>query len=183
MIAPTTLQRLAYAALFAGLAALVVFLRLLPTGSDPGAWPPPDLIVLAGFAWVIRRPDYVPVVLFAALLLVNELMVLRPPGLGAALGVLALEALRARSAALQQRGFLSEWTAVAVALALIALGERLLLSAAFVDPPPLALAALGLAVNIVAYPGVAALSIWGFKVRRLAPGDHRRGHRREGRRT
>ncbi len=172
MISPVTLHRWAYAALFAAFAGAVVFLRILPNGSSAGGWPPPDLVVLAGFAWVVRRPDYVPVLLFAALLLVSELLFLRPPGVASGLAVLGLEALRARAAGLAERSFLAEWLAVVVILGLMLVAERLLLAVFFVSQPAFALSAIGLVINVAAYPAVAALSVWGFRVRRLAPGEH-----------
>ena len=172
MISPATLHRWGYAALFAALAALVVFLRILPTGSSAGGFPPPDFIVLAGFAWVAHRPDYVPVLLFAALLLVTELLFLRPPGVASALAVIGLEAIRARAGLLRERGFLNEWVTVGVTLGLMLVGERILLAVFFVDQPAFSLVALGYIINIIAYPVVAALSVWVFRVRRLAPGEH-----------
>ncbi|HCQ66093.1 MAG TPA: rod shape-determining protein MreD [Rhodobacteraceae bacterium] len=172
MISPATLHRWAYALLFAAIAALVVFLRILPTGGSAGGWPPPDFIVLAGFAWVVQRPDFVPVLLFAALLVVTELLFLRPPGVASGLAVIGLEAIRARAGLLRERGFLSEWITVGVILALMLLAERILLAVFFVDQPGFALVALGYFVNILAYPAVAALSVWGLRVRRLAPGEH-----------
>ena len=172
MISPATLHRWAYALLFAALAALVVFLRILPTGSSPGGWPPPDLIVLAGLAWVAQRPDFVPVLLFAALLLVTDLLFLRPPGVASGLAVIGLEAMRARAGLLRERGFLAEWMTVGIILALMLAAERVLLAVFFVDQPAFALGAIGYIVNVLAYPFVAALSVWGLRVRRLAPGEH-----------
>ncbi len=52
-------------ALFAVLAAVLLFLRLLPLGSVAGGWPGPDLLMCLTFAWVLRRPDYVPALLIA----------------------------------------------------------------------------------------------------------------------
>ncbi len=125
MISPATLHRWAYALLFAAIAALVVFLRILPTGGSAGGWPPPDFIVLAGFAWVAQRPDFVPVLLFAALLVVTELLFLRPPGVASGLAVIGLEAIRARAGLLRERGFLTEWITVGVILALMLVAERI----------------------------------------------------------
>ena len=172
MISPATLHRWAYALLFAAIAALVVFLRILPTGGSAGVWPAPDFIVLAGFAWVAQRPDFVPVLLFAALLVVTELLFLRPPGVASGLAVIGLEAIRARAGLLRERGFLTEWITVGVILALMLVAERILLAVFFVDQPGFGLVALGYFVNILAYPAVAALSVWGLRVRRLAPGEH-----------
>jgi len=73
---------------------------------------------------------------------------------------------------LRERGFLSEWITVGITLGLILVGERILLAVFFVDQPAFALAARGYVVNIIAYPAVAALSVWVLGVRRLAPGEH-----------
>lgn len=172
MIDPITLHRWAFAALFAVLAAVVVFIRVLPLGTGQGSVPPPDLIVLLGFAWVLRRPDFVPVVLFAALLLVADLLFLRPPGVATALAVIGLEVLRARAGLLRERGFVFEWATVAGVLALMVLAERVVLAVFLVGQAGLGLSLSGLAVNVLAYPAVVAVSVWGFRVRRLAPGEH-----------
>ncbi|MCB1358253.1 MAG: rod shape-determining protein MreD [Maritimibacter sp.] len=172
MISPATLHRWGYALLFAVLAGLVVFLRILPTGGDAGGLPPPDFIVLAGLAWVAQRPDYVPVLLFAALLVVTELLFLRPPGVASGLAVIGLEAMRSRAGLLRERGFFTEWITAGVILALLLVAERIVLAVFFVDQPAFTLAVLGLFVNIAAYPAVAALSVWVLRVRRLAPGEH-----------
>ena len=63
----------AHRGLYAALALALLFLRLLPLGSIAGAWPGPDLLVCLTFAWVLRRPDYTPVLLIAAVLLLEDL--------------------------------------------------------------------------------------------------------------
>jgi len=172
MISPATLHRWAFALLFAAIAAAIVFMRMLPTFGTAGGWPPPDLIVLLGFAWVAQRSDFVPVLLFAALLLIADLLFLRPPGVASGLAVIGLEAMRSRAALFRERGFVVEWITVALILTLMLVAERLLLAVFFVAQPGFGLMAIGLIVNILAYPLVAALSYWGFRVRRLAPGEH-----------
>lgn len=172
MISPAALQRWLYALLFVAIAAVHVFSRVLPIEETFGDLPPPELIVLAGFAWVAQRPDYVPVVLFAALMLVADLMFLRPPGISSGLAVLGIEAMRARAALFRERGFLAEWLTVALILTLMLAAERMLLAVFFVAQPSFGLVAIGLIVNILAYPLVVAVSYWGLGVRRLAPGEH-----------
>ncbi|GGD44403.1 rod shape-determining protein MreD [Sinisalibacter lacisalsi] len=172
MISPLTLHRWAYLGLFLGLSALIVFIRMLPLDASSGGMPPPDLIVLLGFAWVLRRPDFVPVLPFAAVLLATDMIFLRPPGLVTALAVIGLEWLRVRGGALRERGLAVEWATVGAVLAAMLLAERVLLALFFVEQGGFGLAVLGLAVNVVVYPLVAAISVWGFGVRRLAPGEH-----------
>jgi rod shape-determining protein MreD len=172
MISPLSLQRWIFTGLFLLLSMFIIFARVLPLGADTSGMPPPDTIVLLGFAWVLRRPDFVPVALFAAILLVSDLLFLRPPGLATAMAVIGLEGLRARSDLMRERGFIIEWATVASVLALMLLGERILLVLLVVPQDNLGLAVVSLAVDILFYPLIAALSVWGFRVRRLAPGKH-----------
>jgi rod shape-determining protein MreD len=172
MIDPVTLHRLGFAALFLLLSAFAIFFRMLPVGPISGAWPPPDMIVLLGFAWVLRRPDFVPVLLFAALMLTSELLFLSPPGPATALAVVGLEALRARAGLMREQTFPLEWATVAAVLVLMMLAERALMAVFFVRQAPFGLTLLELVVNIAAYPVVVGVSAWAFRVRRLAPGEH-----------
>lgn len=172
MIDPVTLHRLGFAVLFLMLGASVIFLRMLPLGPMSGGWPPPDAILLFGFAWVLRRPDFVPALLFAALMLVSDFLFLNPPGPAAALALIGLEFLRGRAGLMREQAFPFEWATVAAVLVLMFLGERALLAVFFVPQAAFGLSLLGLVVNIFAYPLVVAVSIWALRVRRLAPGEH-----------
>ncbi|GKY88388.1 rod shape-determining protein MreD [Sinisalibacter aestuarii] len=172
MIDPATLHRLGFALLFTVLAGLVIFVRMLPFGPMTGTMPPPDLILLTGFAWVLRRPDFVPVLLFALLIFMTDLLLLRPPGLGAALAVIGLEALRARAGLMREQPFPVEWATVAVVLLAMTLAGQAVQAVFFAEHVRLGLALLELISNIVAYPLVVGISVFAFRVRRLAPGEH-----------
>ena len=172
MIDPVTLQRWFNAGLFVLVAALVIFVRMLPLSDSPGGMPPPDLILLIGFAWVLRRPDFVPALLFAAVLLLVDLLFLRPPGLAVALAVAGLEFLRGRVNLLREQAFSIEWLTVAGVLIAVALGERIVYAVFFVPQIALESALAGLVINILAYPLVVGVSVWALGVRRLAPGEH-----------
>ncbi|MEJ2022721.1 MAG: hypothetical protein P8X43_11995 [Maritimibacter sp.] len=76
MIDLATLHRWGFSLLYLVLAGAIIFMRLLPFGG--GGMPPPNLILLVGFAWVLRRPDYLPVWLFATVLLMTELLFQHP---------------------------------------------------------------------------------------------------------
>lgn len=172
MIAPLTLHRLGYGALFVLLAALVVFTRLLPLGGATGGLPPPDLILGLGFAWVLRRPDYLPVLLFAAILFLTDLLFQRPPGVRSAVAVIGLEVLRARVGLLRAQPFAVEWATVAVVLVGMMLAERLVLMVFFVPQMSLGASVLELIANALFYPVIVVVSAWAFRVRRLSPGEH-----------
>jgi rod shape-determining protein MreD len=157
VIDPVATQLWAYRAAFVGLAALVLFLRILPLGGLPGGFPGPDLMLCLTLAWVSRRPDFLPVALIAAVVLVEDLMLMRPPGLWAALVVLASEFLRGRAALTRQLGFLAEWFLVAVVMFGMLVAYRLVLALAFLDQPGFAYAFAQAVMSVLCYPLVAAV--------------------------
>ncbi|NCU20454.1 rod shape-determining protein MreD, partial [Candidatus Falkowbacteria bacterium] len=59
MIDPITRQQLWHIALYLAIAAVLLFLRLLPISPGTGGLPGPDLMLALTLAWVLRRPDYV----------------------------------------------------------------------------------------------------------------------------
>ena len=111
----------------------------------------------------------------AALMLVADILFLRPIGLTAALAVVATEAARHREARWRAQGFLVEWLRVAILLGLMVLGVRVVSTLFLIPPalaplPPLGQDILHLIATVAAYPlVVAVLHILGL--RRAAPGE------------
>lgn len=161
----------AYRALFAVLALALLFLRLLPLGSVAGAWPGPDLLMCLTFAWVLRRPDYVPLVLIALVVLLEDLLLMRPPGLWAALMVLGAEFLRNRTSLTRELSFVVEWVLVAGVMAAVVMGNRLVLAVTMLDQPSLGQTIIQLVASILCYPVVVFLSRLAFGVRKPAAGE------------
>ncbi|MCA3509803.1 MAG: rod shape-determining protein MreD [Rhodobacter sp.] len=161
----------AYRGLYAGLAVALLFLRMLPLGSVAGAWPGPDLLVCLTFAWVLRRPDYVPVLLIAVVLLVEDLLVMRPPGLWTAIIVLATEFLRQRGALAREISFAVEWLIVAAVMAASLLAFRLALMLTLLPEASPGQAMIQLIASILCYPVVVGASRLIFGVRKPATGE------------
>jgi rod shape-determining protein MreD len=161
----------AHRALFAGLAFALLFLRLLPLGSVAGAWPGPDLLVCLTFAWVLRRPDYTPVLLIAAVLLLEDLLLMRPPGLWTAIIVLASEFLRQRGALAREISFAVEWLMVAAVMAASLMAFRCVLMLAMLPQVNLGQAMIQLIASILCYPVVVGASRLAFGVRKPATGE------------
>lgn len=157
LIDPVAARLWAYRAAFAGLAALVLFVRILPLGGTPGGFPGPDLMLCLTLAWVSRRPDYLPALLIGAVVLAEDLMLMRPPGLWAALVVLATEFLRGRAALTRQLGFLAEWFLVAVVMFGMMIAYRVVLAVAFLDQPGFGYAFAQTVMSVLCYPLVAGL--------------------------
>ena len=171
-------RRVVWRTVFVGLALLVAFVRLLPLGDGSGGVPGPDLLVALALAWAVRRPDYVPVVLLAALMLMADFLFMRPPGLWAAITVLGVEFLRNREAGLRDVPFLVEWGMVALLLLVMTLANGFVLLVLMVDQPTLGLTLLQLIATILSYPLVVAVTVFALGLRRVAPGEvDDRGHR------
>lgn len=157
--------------LFFGLGLLVIFFHLLPLETTPRGWAGPDLMLAMTFAWVVRRPEYVPAALIALLFLVEDLLFHRPPGLWPAIVVLMAESLRRREAGFRTMPFPVEWATVAGTLIASALAYHIALSVFLVDRPALGLSLFQTAMTVVFYPAVVLISHLGLAVRKTVPGE------------
>ncbi len=160
MIEPARRQRLTGQALYVALFLAILFWRLLPLAPGRVFWPGPDLGLCLTLLWVLRRPEQVPVPTIAALYLAEDILLMRPLGLAAALTVLGTEAARKREPHWRELPFMVEWLRVAMLLALMMLANRFLLTMFFQTPPPLGQAMLQFIATTAAYPLVAGLGAW-----------------------
>lgn len=155
---------------FVGLVFGLMFLRLLPLDTLPPTWVGPDLFLGVTLVWAARRPDFLPVLLIAAVFLLADLLFQRPPGLWTALVLILTEALRARARSLRGGTFSTEWLTVAIGIVAITLAHRVVLALTISDLPPFGLSMMEMALTILVYPLLAGLAALLFGVRRPAPG-------------
>jgi rod shape-determining protein MreD len=160
-----------YRAIFVGLAAALLFLKLLPLGSLAGDWPGPDLLLCLIFAWVVRRPDFLPALLIAAVVLLEDLLLMRPPGLWTALVLLATEFIRSRAALTRELAFVTEWLLVAGVMVALLIAYRLAFAVAFLPQPGFGFALLQTLWSVLCYPIVVAASRLAFDLRKPATGE------------
>lgn len=160
-----------YRALFVALALALLFLRLLPLGSTAGTLPGPDLLLCLTFAWMMRRPDHLPLGLIVVLTLAEDLVLMRPPGLWTLLMVLATEFLRSRTALTRELNFLTEWLLAAGLMLGMLIAYRLAFTITFLPQPPFGHALVQILWSILAYPLVVGLSRLSFDLRKPATGE------------
>ncbi len=133
-----------------------IYLALVPFGA-PGAAPMPDLTFCIVAAWVIRRPAAAPFWMVLALGLLADVMLSRPPGLGALALLIVTERLRAHAGVFSGTAFAIEWLAVTVAfaaqIAIVAAG----LALTMVAGPPAAVLGWYLAGTALVYPLVVGV--------------------------
>lgn len=161
------LMRATFVALTFGL----IFYHLLPLDLVPAPYAGPDVLTAMCFAWALRRPDYVPALLVAGVMLLADLLFQRPPGLWAVLVLMATESLKNRDRPRRESTFLMEWITIAVVLAVITILYRLVLGLLIVPEGTSFLALMRYATTVICYPLVVILSQGLFGVRRMAPGD------------
>jgi len=169
---------LAYRALFLGLALLTLFFRLLPSGQTPGSLPGPDVLLCLILAWMVRRPEYLPLSVIVIVILMEDLLLQRPPGLWSAIVVLATEFLRGRVTLTRELNFPVEWMLVSGIMLGMMLVNRLVLAIVFVPQPGFGLVLVQSLWSIAIYPGVVLLSQLAFNLHKPAMGEVDRAGRR-----
>mgnify|MGYP000483560783 CR=1 FL=1 len=175
MVDPATTQRWGYRLLFVALAAALLFLRVLPLDTMPATLPGPDLLLCLSFAWVQRRPDIVNPFLLAALLFLADILLGRPPGLWAALVLLAAEFLRGRHQGSAEMPFALELAFVSGTVIALAVAYWAALGIFAVPHPGLDELLMQAIFTLMAYPVVVGLSRMAFNIRRLSPGEAETG--------
>lgn len=166
-----TTRRWGYRALYVVVSLFVIGIALLPLGDGTAGLPGPDLPVVIAYAWVLRRPDYVPPLLLAMVILLADAFALRPLGLWAALVVLGAEFLRTREALMRDLPFLGEWALVTVVLLGVTVAYWCILTVLMVVQPGLGQLLLSALASALVYPAVVAVSALVFGLRRAAPGE------------
>lgn len=158
-------------AVFIGMALLILVSNLLPLQTVPRLWAGPDLLFCLAMAWSVRRPDFVPLGLLAGVFLLADLLLSRPPGLAAALMLIACFDLQTRKRKLRDSGFLAEWLRAAALIVLVMVAGRIVQTILIIPLPSLSLTLFQTVATLLAYPVVVAISAIFFGVRVGAPGD------------
>jgi rod shape-determining protein MreD len=157
--------------MFVLLALLILFFHLLPLNPAPSQWASPDILVAVVFAWAVRRPEYVPILLVAGVMLLADMLLQRPPGLWSVLVFCAAEWLKSRERRQRETTFVLEWLTFAGTLIVITILYRAVMMVLILSPGALTLSFIQVVMTIAAYPLVVGLSYFLFGVRRAAPGD------------
>lgn len=158
MVDPLRRDILLHRGIFVAVALALIFIRLMPMGGLPGALPGPDLLMCLILAWLLRRPDYLPALLIVAMVLLEDLLLMRPPGLWAALMLVGTEFLRSRIALTRELSFVVEWLFMAALMLAMFLGYRLILAVTFLPQVAFGYALAQVLASILFYPVVVWLS-------------------------
>ncbi|MCU9849549.1 rod shape-determining protein MreD [Defluviimonas sp. WL0024] len=171
MVDPATARRLRHCLLFLGLAAAILFARLLPLSTVPPRFPGPDLILCLALVWVMRRPDQVPALVIAMVFLVDDILAMRPPGLWALIVLLGTEFLRGREATLRDLPFAVEWSMAGALILTMMLANWFVLAVFMVPQIGLGPTVLHALATGLAYPLVLAATLAVLRLRGPARGE------------
>lgn len=171
MVDPITSARIWHRTIFIGIAALVLFLRLLPLSPGTSGYIGPDITLALILAWVLRRPDYVPAFLILLVLVAEDLMFQRAPGLWPLIVLMATQMLRKREEGFRELPFIFEFGLVALILLAMMAAQRTVLFLTVVPQPGLGAQLLHMLQTLVVYPVVVAISAFMLGIKRPAPGE------------
>ncbi len=158
--------------IFVAVAAVLIFLHLLPLHpAAAGSLPGPDLLLCLVMAWTMRRPEYLPVWLLAAVMLLEDFLLMRPPGLWTALVVAAAEFIRSRIALTRELNFGVEWLLVACLMLAVFVAYRVIFAIVFLPQPEFGYAVIQVLWSILFYPAVVAVSRYVLDLRKPAMGE------------
>lgn len=175
MIDEATREIWLHRALFVGIALLLMFWKLLPlpipmtsdcaTGETWCAFttqlvrlPGPNLLLCIIFAWTMRRPDFLPVLLIAVVVLIEDMLLLRPPGLWTGLVLIASEFVRGRVALTRELNFAVEWLLVSGLMLALLIIYHLVFIMVLLPQPSFGFALMQVVWSILCYPVVVYLS-------------------------
>lgn len=175
MVDPASREIWLHRALFVAIAMVLLFWRLLPLPvammadcAEQAQWcrftvwlwrlPGPDLLLCVIFAWTMRRPDYLPALLIAAVVLLDDMILMRPPGLWTALVLIASEFVRGRVALTRELNFAVEWLLVSGLMVAMLLVYRMIFALTLMPQPGFGYAMVQVIWSIVCYPFVVFLS-------------------------
>ena len=164
-------NRWIYGMAYFGVMATLMLLHIMPTEIGPNGYPGPDLMLCITFAWVLRRPHFVPAPLIALVFLVGDMLFMRPPGLWAALVVIGAEILRAREATTREQTFGVEWAMVSGVILSLVIADRLIQAIFLLEQASFGLTLLGLIATLIAYPLIVLVSRYIFGVNRMTPSE------------
>lgn len=158
--------------------AVMLFLRIMPLSVEAGSLPGPDLLMVLCCVWALRRPDHLPALLIAGAVLVEDMLLMRAPGLWTAIMVMGTEFLRSRSAFSRELTLVSEWVMVSVVMLAMMLSYRMVLTLTLLPQPGLGMTLVQFLFSVLAYPVMVLALKLGLGLHKPGTGDGDRYGRR-----
>lgn len=151
--------------IFVALSFVLLFFRLLPLQTVPRNIAGPDIIMAFVFYLCLRQPMSVPSILIAIVILIEDLFLQRPPGLYAALIIMAGAWLKLSASHNPDRSYFRDWWMAGLAILGVMIGGRVILAMALVPLPSLTLHLSQSIATIAIFPIVGVLAYYVLRMR------------------
>lgn len=160
-----------YRGLFLAICFFMLLIALLPLSFTIPGLTAPDFLICIAFAWVLRRPEFVPFWSLLLMFLLADVLQMRPLGLWTAIALAACEFLRTQSYRFRDLAFPFEWAFVAVLITAAIFANRLILSITLVPQPGITTTATHAITTVIIYPVMVFLSAAILRVRKVTAGE------------
>ena len=159
------LKSLTYPILFVLIIFVLIFIKVLPLNTVPEAWTAPDLLLCVTLVWCLRKPTGAPIVLLAALFLLQDIICQSPIGLFAAVATLMCEWAKRQALRAEEFPFVVEWVTAATAMIAIFIFVQSIAILSLIAKPSMWIFAKELIFTILAYPLVTLICRYGIGLR------------------
>lgn len=166
----TPLQFWLRRATYIALGILILLQTLIPLDLNANHIPGPDILYTLTIAYIIRRPEYVPLWSLVFVFFMRDVLTMAPLGLGTLAMVAASELVRNNLQAFREYFFSIEWLWVSVIFAGMLVLQKVLLTLSISSSPSFVDMLIELLFTMLAYPVTVALMRYGFGIERPAAG-------------
>ena len=144
---------------------VLIFIKVLPLNTVPKEWTAPDLLLCVTLVWCLRNPIRAPIILLAALFLLQDIILQRPIGLFSAVATLMCEWAKCQALRAKEFPFVIEWVTAAIAMIAIFILVQSIASLSMITKPSMWVFGKELIFTILAYPLVTLLCRYGLGLR------------------
>ncbi|MCO4824300.1 MAG: hypothetical protein KC451_05555 [Amylibacter sp.] len=160
-----------YRAAYLGIGMAFILWSIIPFDLSAGALPVPDIFFCITMAYVVRRPEYVPVWMIFVVFFLRDILTQAPLGLCTLLVVMGTEVVRGNIQAFREYNFGLEWLWIGAIFVAITTTEQILLALTLSDTPRLLGQVLLILFTLAAYPVTVGVMKFGFGITRPRPGE------------
>lgn len=159
-----------YRVYFVAIGFVLILWSIIPFDMSAGALPYPDFFYCLTMAYVVRRPEYVPIWTIFLVFFMRDILTQAPLGLFTLLVVMGSEVVRANIQAFREYIFGLEWLWVATIFAVITVVQQVMLALTLSDAPRFVEQLLLILLTVLAYPVIVGVMKFGFGIIRPRPG-------------
>lgn len=160
-----------YRAGYLSIGMAFILWSIIPFDLSAGALPVPDIFFCITMAYVVRRPEYVPVWSIFFVYFLRDVLTQAPLGLCTLLMVMGTEVVRGNIQAFREYIFGLEWLWIGTIFLAITATEQMLLALTLSDTPRLSGQVLLILFTVAAYPVTVGVMKYGFGITRPRPGE------------